>query len=67
MAALNRAISAHLSELARQQRAISDKYDAFHALLSTAQATFDAPAIKLRVRPAIGAHTTPFLELISQA
>jgi len=67
MAALNRAISAHLSELDRQQRAIGDKYDAFRAILVTAQATFDAPAIKLRVCPAIGAHTAPFLELISQA
>ncbi len=67
MAALNRAISAHLSELDRQQRVIGDKYDAFCALLVTAQAIFDAPAIKLRVRSAIGAHTTPFSELISQA
>jgi hypothetical protein len=49
MAALNRAISAHLSELDRQQRAIGDKYDAFRALLVAAQATFDAPAIELRV------------------
>jgi hypothetical protein len=67
MAALNRAISAHLSELDRQQRAIGDKYDAFRALLVTAQATFNAPAIELRVRSAIGAHTAPFSELISQA
>ena len=67
MAALNRAISAHLSELDRQQRAIDDKYDAFRALLVTAQATFDAPAIELRVRSAIGAHTAPFSALISQA
>ena len=67
MAALNPAISAHLSELDHQQRAIGDKYDAFRALLVTAQATFDAPAIKLRVRSAIGAHTAPFSELIFQA
>ncbi len=67
MAALNRAISAHLFELDSQQRAIGDKYDAFHALLVTAQAAFDAPAIKLRVRSAIGAHTAPFSELTSQA
>ena len=49
MAALNRGISVHLSELDRQQRAIGDKYDAFRALLVAAQATFDAPAIELRV------------------
>ena len=67
MAALNRAISAHLSELDRQQHVIGDKYDAFRALLVTAQATFDAPAIELRVRSAIGAHTAPFSALISQA
>jgi len=67
MAALNRAISAHLSELDRQQRAIDDKYDAFRALLVTAQATFDATAIELPVRSAIGAHTAPFSELIYQA
>jgi hypothetical protein len=67
MATLNRAISAHLSELDHQQRAIGDKYDAFCALLVTAQATFDASAIKLRVRSAIRAHTAPFSELISQA
>jgi hypothetical protein len=40
MATLNRAISAHLSELDRQQHVIGDKYDAFRALLVTAQATF---------------------------
>jgi len=67
MATLNHAISAHFSELDRQQRVIGDKFDAFRALLVTAQATFDAPAIKLRVRSAIGAHTAPFSELISQA
>ncbi len=67
MAALNRGISAHLSELDCQQRAIGDKYDAFHALLVKAQASFDAPAIVRRVRSAIGAHTAPFSELISQA
>ena len=67
MAALNRGISAHLSELDRQQRAIGDKYDAFRALLVEAQASFDAPAIDLRIRSAIGAHTAPFSELISQA
>ena len=49
MAALNRAISAHLFELDSQQRAIGDKYDAFRALLVEAQASFDAPAIELRV------------------
>jgi len=67
MATLNRGISAHLSELDRQQRAIGDKYDAFRALLVKAQTSFDAPAIDLRVRSAIGAHTAPFLDLISQA
>jgi hypothetical protein len=67
MAALNRGISAHLAELDRQQRAIGDKYDAFRTLLIKAKASFDAPAIKLRVRSAIGAHTAPFSELISQA
>ena len=67
MAALNRGISVHLSELDRQQRAIGDKYDAFRALLVEAQASFDAPAIDLRIRSAIGAHTAPFTELISQA
>ncbi len=67
MAALNRGISAHLSELDRQQRAIGDKYDVFRALLVVAQASFDAPAINLRIRSAIGAHTAPFSELISQA
>jgi hypothetical protein len=67
MATLNRAISTHLSELDHQQRAIGDKYNAFRALLVTAQATFDASAIQLRVRSAIGVHTAPFSELISQA
>ncbi len=67
MAALNRGISAHLSELDRQQRAIGAKYDAFRALLVEAQASFDAPAIDLRIRSAIGAHTVPFSDLISQA
>ncbi len=67
MAALNRGISAHLSELDCQQRAIDDKYDAFRALLAKAQASFDAHAINLRIRSAIGAHTAPFSELISRA
>ena len=67
MVTLNRAISAHFSELDRQQRVIGDKYNAFRALLVMAQATFDAPAIQLRVRSAIGAHTAPFSELLSQA
>jgi hypothetical protein len=65
MATPNRAISAHFSELDHQQHAIGDKYNAFHTLLVTAQATFDASAIELQVRSAIGAHTAPFLELIS--
>ena len=67
MAALNRGISAHLVELDHQQRAIGDKYDAFCALLVQAKASFDTPAIDLRIRSAIGAHTAPFSELISQA
>jgi len=67
MAALNRGISAHLSELDRQQRAIGDKYDAFRALLVEAQASFDAPAIDRCIHSTIGAHTAPFLELISHA
>ena len=41
--------------------------DAFRALLVEAQTSFDAPAINLRVRSAIEAHTAPFSELISQA
>jgi hypothetical protein len=60
IATLNRGISAHLSEL-------DDKYDAFRALLVEAQASFDAPAIERHVRSAIGAHTAPFSDLISQA
>ena len=67
MAALNRGISAHLSELDRQQRAIGNKYDAFRALLVEAQASFDAPAIERRVHSAIGAHTAPLSEIASCA
>jgi hypothetical protein len=67
MAKLNRAISTHLAKLDHQRLAIGAKYDAFCDLLVKAQTNFDISALKRRVRSAVGAHTAPLLELVSNA
>ncbi len=67
MAKLTRTISTHLAELNRQCLAIGAKYDAFRDLLVNAQTNFDVSALERRVRSAIGAHTAPLIELISNA
>ncbi len=67
MATLHQVISTHLAELDRQRIAISTKYDAFHNLLVKAQTNFDVSAIKQQVRSAVGAHSAPLVELVSNA
>jgi hypothetical protein len=67
MARLNRAISTHLAELNCQCLAISAKYDAFRDLLLNAQTNFNVSALEQQVRSAVGAHTAPLIELVSNA
>jgi hypothetical protein len=57
----------HLAKLDRQRIAISTKYDAFHNLLVKTQTDFNVSAIEQQVRSAVGAHTAPLLELLSDA
>jgi hypothetical protein len=67
MAKLTRAISTYLAKLDRQRLAIGAKYDAFCDLLVNAQTNFDVSALKQRVHLAVGAHTAPLIELVSNA
>jgi hypothetical protein len=67
MARLNRAISTHLTKLDRQCLAIGAKYNAFCDLLVNAQTNFDVSALERRVHSAVGAHTPPLIELVSNA
>jgi hypothetical protein len=67
MARLNRAISTHLAKLDHQHLAIGAKYDTFSDLLINAQTKFDVSALERQVRLAVGAHTAPLIELVSNA
>jgi hypothetical protein len=67
MATLHWAISTHLAKLECQRIAVGAKYDAFHDLLVKAQTDFDVSAIERRVRSAVGVHSAPLVELVSNA
>ncbi len=67
MAKLTRAISTHLAKLDCQCLAIGAKYDTFCDLLVNAQTDFNVSALERRVCSAVGAHTAPLIELLSNA
>jgi hypothetical protein len=67
MATLHWAISTHLAKLDHQRIAIGAKYGTFHDLLVKAQTNFDVSAIERQVRSAVGVHSTPLVELLSNA
>ncbi len=67
MATLHWDISTHLAKLDCQRIAIGAKYDAFHDLLVKAKTNFYVSAMERQVHSAVGVHSAPLFELLSNA